>query len=131
VEFALVAPVLLLLTAGVLNYAMALRTATAVANAARVGAQYGSRSPGTASDAAGIQSAALNSAPTITGLTVTSACSCQCPGGAAVDCSGSCGSGKMLKYVQVTVRATASTFLSYSGLPFAGKVASQASMRAQ
>ena len=131
VEFALVAPVLLLLTAGVLNFAMALHTATAVANAARVGALYGSQSPASASDTAGIQSAAVDSAPTITGLTVTSARSCQCPGGAAVDCGGSCGSGKMLMHVQVTVRATASVFFSYSGLPFTGNVASQASMRAQ
>ncbi len=131
VELAVVAPVLLLLIAGVLNYTMALRTAIAAANAARVGALYGSQSPANASDTAGIQSAAVNSAPTITGLTVTSARSCQCPGGAAVDCGGSCGGGNMLIYVQVTVRATASDFFSYSGLPFPGKVAAQASMRAQ
>jgi Flp pilus assembly protein TadG len=130
VELALVAPVLLLLIGGVLNYAMALRTATAAANAARVGALYGSQSPANASDTAGIQAAALNSAPTITGLTVTSARSCQCPGGAAVDCGGSC-TGNMLMYVQVTVRATSPAFFSYSGLPFTGNVAVQASMRAQ
>ena len=131
VEFALVAPLLLLLLAGVLNYSMALRTATAVANAARVGAQYGSRSASNAPDPAGIRAAAINSAPDVSGMTVTSTNSCQCPDGSPVSCGGSCGGGKKLMYVQVTVRATASAIFSYSGLPFTGNVAAQASMRAQ
>ena len=46
VEFALTAPLLLLLMAGVLNYGIALRTAVAVSDAARAGAQYGSMSAG-------------------------------------------------------------------------------------
>ena len=131
VEFALVAPLLLLLLAGVLNYSMALRTATAVANAARVGAQYCSRSPSNAADTAGIRAAAINSAPDVSGMTVTSSNSCQCPGGTPVDCGGSCAAGKKLMYVQVTARATSSAIFSYSGLPFTGNVAAQASMRAQ
>jgi Flp pilus assembly protein TadG len=131
VELALISPLLLLLLAGVLNYGFALRTATAVATAAQAGARYGSTGPAQANDAAGIRAAALNSAPNISGITVNSTVSCQCPGGGAVSCSGSCGSGKMLMYVQVAASANAATFFSYTGLPFAGTVQAKATMRAQ
>jgi len=131
VELALVSPVLLMMLAGVLNYGFALRTAAVAANAARIGAQYGSSSPTTATDTAGIRNAALNSAPNVSGLSVASANSCQCPGGTAVNCSGSCSNGKMLMYVQVTVSGTAQDFFAYTGLPFSGAVSAQAKMRAQ
>ena len=131
VELALVSPLLLVFLAGVLNYGFALRTAAAAAAAARAGAQYGSSGPTEANDTTGIRAAALNSEPSLAGATVTSAVSCQCPGGGAVNCSGTCVSGNMLMYVQVTVRANAATFFSYTGLPFAGTVRAQASMRAQ
>ncbi len=129
VEFALVAPLLLLLVAGVLDFSMALRTAASVADAARAGAQYGSRSPANAADTAGIQAAALNAAPGITGLSATAVESCQCSGGAA-SCTGSCAGGLRI-YVQVTAHATAPTVFRYSGLPYSGAVAATATMRAQ
>jgi Flp pilus assembly protein TadG len=126
-----VAPLLLLLLAGVLNYGMALRTATSVATAARAGALYGSSSQSNASDTLGIQTAAINSAPDVRNLTVTSLCSCQCPDGAPVSCTGSCTGGNMLVYVRVTAQATSSAIFRYSGLGFSGNTAAQASMRAQ
>lgn len=131
VEFALVSPVLLLLLAGVLNYASALRTATSVANAARLGAEYAGLGPANASDTAGIQSAAINSTPGVTGLAVTSARTCQCPGGTPVNCTGSCPGGKMLVYVRVTARATAASIFTYTGLGFSGATSSQATVRVQ
>ena len=131
VELALAAPLLLLLLAGVLDYGRALTKATAIANAARVGAQYGSSSAARSSDAAGIQAAAISSAPSFSGLTVTSAQTCQCSGGSPVSCGGSCGAAKMLVYVNVTVSATSSAIFSYAGLPFTGNVAAAATMRAK
>lgn len=131
VEFALVAPLLLLLLAGVLDYGMALRTASSVAAAARAGAQYGSSSPLNVSDAAGIRAAAVNAAPDVPNLSVTSAAACQCSGGGAVSCTGSCSGNPMLVYVQVTAQTTASTIFKYSGLGFTGKISIRASMRAQ
>ena len=131
VELALVSPLLLLLLAGVLNYGFALRTAAAVATAAEAGAQYGSSSVTNAGDSAGIRAAALNAEPYVTGMTVSSAVSCQCSGGAAVNCAGSCEAGGVLMYVQVTATATAATLFNYSGLPFTGSVKAQATMRAQ
>jgi len=131
VEFALIMPVLLILLAGVLDYSQALSKATAVANAARIGAQFGSSSTANTTNTAGIRAAAINSAPSFSGLTVTSAQSCQCSGGSAVSCTGSCGTGTLRMYVQVTVTATSSSIFTYSGLPFTGNVSAQATMRAQ
>ena len=131
VEFALVAPLLLLLLAGVLNCAMIFRYATTAAEAARSGAQYGSQSPTTSLDTAGMQSAALNSAPGIKGMTASASRYCQCSGGTTVSCGGSCANGKMLIYVQVTTRVTAPTVFSYAGFTLSGATAFTASMRAQ
>lgn len=131
VELALTFPLMLLLLAGVLDYGRALAKAGAIANAARIGAQYGSTSVSKTTDAAGIQAAAINSAPGFSGLAVTSAQSCQCPGGAAVSCGGTCGPSKLLMYVQVTVSGTSSAVFSYAGLPFTGNISAKATMRAQ
>jgi len=110
---------------------MLLRTAISVADAARAGAQYGSLSAANASNTAGMQSAALNAAPDITGLTATAAKVCQCSDGSTINCSGTCASGPVQVYVQVTAQATCSAIFSYAPLPFGGVVVSTASMRAQ
>jgi len=131
VEFALVAPLLMLLLAGVLDFAMLLRTATCAASAARAGTVYGSRSPSAAVDYAGMQAAALNSAPNVAGMTATATRSCKCGDGSSVSCSGSCLVGKMLIYVQVTTQVSAHTIFNYAPLNFSNLVNSQATMRAQ
>jgi len=131
VEFALVAPLLLLLLAGVLDFAMLLRTATCAAFAARAGVEYGSTSSTASSNYTGMQTAALHAAPGVAGMTATATRSCQCSGGSAISCSGSCTGGKMLIYVEVTTQVTAPTVFHYSGLSFPSLVTYQASMRAQ
>jgi len=125
------APLLLLSIAGVLDFAMMLRTAACAADAARSGAQFGSMSVANSSNVAGMQAAALNSSPGVSGMTATAAQTCQCPAGVAANCSGSCTGGKMLVYVQVTTHATAHTLFNYSPLGFSGTVGASASMRAQ
>ena len=132
IEFALIAPLILLLLAGILDYTMLLRTAIVAADAARAGAQYGSLSAANAANLTGIQTAALAAAPDIRGLTATAAKSCQCSNGSVVNCgTGSCPSGPVRTYVQVTVQVTAKAIFSYAPLPFTGTVSAQASMRAQ
>ena len=123
-------PLLLLLLAGALDYGMSLRTATLVSAAARAGAAFATMSLANSTNTAGIQAAAVNSAPNVSGMTVTSARSCQCPGGGSVSCSGSC-TGTMLIYVQVNTQASAPPVLSYSGLGFSGATSAQVSMRVQ
>ena len=131
IEFALSAPLLMLLAAGVLNYGMALRAAIAVSAAARAGAQYGSLSTGNAADIAGMQAAAANAAPNLSGLVVTPVQACRCSNGAGVSCIGSCASGPVGLYVEVTARANSPNLFRYSGLPFTGAVSAKAVMRAR
>jgi Flp pilus assembly protein TadG len=132
IEFALIAPLLLLLAAGVVDYTTLMRDAIAVADAARAGAEYGSLASANASDIAGMQTAALNAAPDIKGLTATAAKVCRCSDGTAVNCgTGSCATGSVRTYVQVTASTTLTPIFSYSQLPFSGAVATTATMRAQ
>jgi len=131
VEFALVTPLLLVFLAGILNYGLLLRTASCVSSAARAGARYGSVSLTNSLDTAGIQSAAANSVPGFQSLTVTSARTCNCSDGTSVSCSGSCGTGSVRVYIQVTASASRTAIFSYSGLPFSGTTSTQALMRVQ
>ena len=131
VEYALIVPLLLMLLAGVLNYSLALRMASCAASAARAGAQYGSRSILSSVDTAGIRSTALNSVPTVTGLTITSSQTCKCSDGGAVSCTGTCPSGSVSVYVQVTATGTASAIFNYPGLAFSGNTSSRVLMRVQ
>jgi hypothetical protein len=78
-----------------------------------------------------MQSAAVNAAPQLTGVTATAVRSCQCSDGSAVSCSGSCAGGRMLIYVNVTARASSSAIWSYPGLPFSGDTTATAKMRVQ
>jgi Flp pilus assembly protein TadG len=130
VEYALTMPFLLMLLAVGLDFGKALRTAGAVSSAARAGAVWGAMSADNAANSGGITTAVTTSAPDISGLKVASVQSCQCPGGAAVACNGSC-VGNMLMYVQVNVQATTTNFFSYSGLGFGGTTSAQAKMRVQ
>lgn len=130
VEYALAMPLLLLLLAAALDYGRSLRVATEVASAARAGAAFGSTSAVNSVNTSGIQAAAINSAPDLTGMTVSTTRSCQCPGGSAVLCSGSC-TGKMLIYVQVTAQATPAAIFNYSGLGYSGSTTARISMRVQ
>jgi Flp pilus assembly protein TadG len=132
IEFALMMPLILLLLAGVLDYTLLLRSAIALTDAARAGAQYGSLSSASASDIAGMQATALNAAPDIANATATATKVCKCSDGSTITCgTGSCVTGVARVYVQVTVQATNTPLFSYSQLPFLGKVGATATMRAQ
>lgn len=131
IEFAISAPLLMLLSAGVLNYSLALRSAIAVSDAARAGAGYGCMSPANAGDLAGIRAAAADAAPNLSGLTVDAAPVCKCANGSAVSCSGSCASGPLEMYVEVTARSTSPNVFGYPGLPFTGAIRARAVMRAR
>lgn len=121
----------MLFLAGALDFGRLIRASICVADASRVGAQYASLTLANSTDTVGIQTAALNTAPDVIGITVTPVKSCQCPGGASVSCSGSCAGGKMLIYAQVTAQVTCTSVFSYPGLPFTGVVSSKTTMRVQ
>jgi len=131
VEFALILPLLLLFVAAAINYAMLMRNAIAVADAARAGAQFGSINLTNAANTSAIESNALDAAPDVANLTVTAAKTCQCSTGTVVSCSGgTCSSGAVRTYVQVTAKTTVSALFSFS-IPYTGAVISTATMRAQ
>ena len=117
IEFAVIAPLLLLLVAAVVDYSLLMRSAIAVGDAARAGAQYGSLSTANASNISGMVTAALNAAPDINGLTATAAKVCKCSNGSTVNCSGgTCPSGAVRTYAQVTVKTTVNAIFSYPQL---------------
>ena len=132
IEFALIMPLMLLLVAVVVDYTLLMRAAIAVGDAARAGAEFGSISTANASNTSGMQSAALNAAPDITGLTATASKFCACSNGNTVNCSGgTCPSGPVRTYVQVTAQTTVSPMFSYPQLGYTGAVVATATMRAQ
>lgn len=131
IEFALLAPLILLMLAAVLDFSMLLRTATCAAYAARVGSEYGSRQAAASTDYTGMQNAALNSASGVAGITATAKRSCQCSGGGSVSCEGTCSESTMQTYVQVTVQAPAHTIFDYSALSVPSTVTATASMRVE
>ena len=132
IEFALLAPLMLLLVAGVVDYTLLMRAAIATGDAARAGAQFGSLSVGNASNTSGMQTAALKAAPDIPNLTASAATVCSCANGNTVNCSGgTCPSGPVRTYVQVTVRTSVPPLFSYPALGDSGAVIATATMRAK
>ncbi len=67
VELALSLPLLLMMFLVVVETGRAFYIAISVANAARAGVQYGAQSLSTAADNAGMQAAAANDAPNLSG----------------------------------------------------------------
>ena len=143
VEFAIVVPVLVVLTLGAVDYGAAANVATKLDSAARAGAQYGANHP---ADTCGI-AAAVRNATNASGLanisnfkikvfqgpstttdvtTCVSAsapvayyCTCSDSGGTAANCStGTCTSpAYMTYYVGVSVSATFKPTLAVASLP--------------
>ncbi len=101
VEFALVAPVLLLLLAGTYDAANAIQLSLRLERAARAGAQYALADPG---NATAIRDVVIQAWPELTVAEVSVACGC---GAAAAACGTACPPG-----VSRTVTVTAERSLS-------------------
>ena len=118
VEVALLFPVLMLILFGAIDLGRWVFLATEVSSAARAGAQYGGQNRGTALDSAGIQTAAQNDVPDISGLTVTSStslCWCSSAPGTSVSCSlSSCtGTSQLIPLLQVNTSTSYSPWFAY------------------
>ncbi|MDZ4278527.1 MAG: TadE/TadG family type IV pilus assembly protein [Dehalococcoidia bacterium] len=107
VEFALLAPVLIILMLGIIDYGRVYFAYISVTNGARTGADYAATGPTAASDLAGIKNAAtaetselLNTSPTNPNVS------------AAI---GTDGQGRT--YADVTVEYTFTTLFPWPGLP--------------
>jgi len=117
VEFAFIAPVMVLLLAGLADIGAAMHQAIRLENAARAGAQFAMSFP---TDQAGITAAArVALGGSGTGTTVTAfAPFCACPGGgtAVVSCEGTpCAGAPSGTYVAVTVTRPFSAIVGLGG----------------
>jgi TadE-like protein len=122
IELALTLPLLMLILLGAAEFARFAWAAIETANAARAGVQYGAQTQISASDNAGMQTAALNDGVNLSGLTATPSHSCACASApsTSVVCtgaSGSCGTGLILEYVQVNTTSTIKPLFHWPGLP--------------
>jgi Flp pilus assembly protein TadG len=123
IELALTLPLLILILLGAAEFARFAWATIEATNAARAGAQFGAQTNITASDNAGMQTAALNDGVNLSGLTVTPAhwCACSTAPSTTIGCStalGSCASPAIvLEYVQVNTSSTIRPLFHWAGLP--------------
>lgn len=142
-ELAIVTPLLLLLSIGVIELGRYAYIGILVGNAARAGADYGAQSLAQSVDTVGIQTAADNdfqsNGQPVSNLTVTSSTACGCDNGGtttAQTCTvanaNSCTAvSKQVWVVTVTVTAsgTFSPMFRYPGLPSSINMSSTSTMR--
>ena len=132
VELALVSLVFIFLLLGTADFARVWFMNNEVETAARAGAQYGVRSAGNSTDFAGMQSAALNDAQDISGMTAAASSFCECPGSAAqFSCASVNTCTDKRTYVQVNTAATFTTVINWPGLPSSIPLKATATMRLQ
>jgi Flp pilus assembly protein TadG len=135
VELALVLPIFILLLIGAALFGRLAFAAIEISNAARAGVAYGSQNHTTASDNAGIQLAATQDAPDVTGLTATATQVCSCTSGTAITCANAgttCISpGRIIESVQVNTSATVNSLFNYPGMATTFTLHGQAIMRVE
>ena len=104
VEFALLAPVLILLVAGLVDFGRAYFTRMQLENAARAGAQYGLLHG--SDDLATIEDVVHQASEVPTAdLTVSASTFCACPDGTTSNCAtGDCGGFKPGTYVTISAQ---------------------------
>ena len=131
VEFALAAPVLVVLVLGIADLGMLAARTAALEGATRVGAEYARNNSTCQSDVqgssciTGIKNAMQNSGSFTPALTFPSGsspfpASCECDDGTSITCGTTCvGAGKTPNRVLITVTASQSytPILSWPGLP--------------
>ncbi|HEX5430641.1 MAG TPA: TadE/TadG family type IV pilus assembly protein [Bryobacteraceae bacterium] len=131
IELAILIPVMLFLSCGVMDFSRVVYAGIEIAGAARAGVQYGALTPGNAGNASGMEQAALADATDL-GNSVTAAASnfCVCSG-STVDCSSTCNGTTPDGYVTVTANYTFNTLLHYPFLPQQMVLSRTAKMRVQ
>jgi Flp pilus assembly protein TadG len=101
-----------------------------VANAAHAGVAYGCLSHTDASDNSGMQLAATQEAPDVSGISATASHFCKCSDGTASTCAVSdCSLSRIVEYVQVTTSATYDPKIYVPGMPHSYALNGNAVMR--
>ena len=135
VELALIFPVFILLLVGAAEFGRLAYAAIEITDAARAAVAYGAQSGITASDSTGMQTAAVNDAPNVAGISAIAKQYCSCSSGGSVSCTNalaSCASpARVIEYVQVNTTASVNTIFKYPGLPKIFTMTGQAIMRVE
>jgi Flp pilus assembly protein TadG len=131
VEFAAVAPVLILLLLAVADFGRVFFVSITLNNAARAGTQYGIQSPANAADVSGMQQAAQSDASSISGVAATASERCECPDGSTQACDFSPACSDMRVYVEVDTTGSFQTLLNYPGIPSSISLTGKSVMRAE
>ena len=132
-ECALLFPMFTLILLGTVAFGQLCYAVVEVSSAARAAAQYGSQSPLTAADTAGMLQAAQQDAPELTTLTVTSStdiCQCSTAPGTAIACAtapSTC-TARVLLFVQVNTSAKYIPLVNFPGQPSTITVTGRATM---
>lgn len=119
IEFAMIAPVLILSFIATADFGLAIYAKMEVENAAQAGTQYAAVNGYTSSSV----SSAVTSATSLSGLSASPAPTefCGCPSTSGVTtatCGTNCASGAAAgTYVTASAQATYSTIVSYPGIP--------------
>jgi Flp pilus assembly protein TadG len=131
IEFAILAPVLILLVMGVIEIGRFMYFGIVAAHMAESGVRYGAQTLGTAADTTGMSNAAYGDGAGL-GWQVAPTKSCSqagsvvsCPNAAATPAPGT------IYYVKVVVTATFHPLLNYPGIPSYIPVSSTAMLRVQ
>jgi Flp pilus assembly protein TadG len=131
VEFAIIAPVMVLMFICMADLGIGVYTDMQVNNAAQYGTEYAL--------AKGYDSSAISSAvrtsTSLSGVNVTPTQFCGCPSSGSIvsnSCSATCSDGsKSGTFVQVAVSDTYATMLRYPGLPSSFNLTAQSTVRIQ
>jgi Flp pilus assembly protein TadG len=139
VELGLLLPVMMLLVVGAVDFGRLYFEYIEVVNAAHAGAEYGSIN---STDTSGMSTAATQSAPDVSGLTVpTKAYGCECSDGTSYSascttvptCTASAGpparSTNVVYRVEVTTQATWTPLMPWPGVPSSLTLTNTAYMR--
>lgn len=131
VEFAILAPVFILLLIGLIEVGRFAYLGILAANAARAGVQYGAQNASTAVQTAAIKSAAREDGENLPTWVITPTILCSVNGATptASACSGSGVPENTIYYLQVQVSGQFSSLLNYPGIPHSPTINGSAMMR--
>ena len=130
VELALSVSLLGTLLIGAAEFGSLAYSAIEVSNAAHAGAAYGAQSHTTADDVSGMETAATQDAPNVSGISATAARSCSCSNGGSSTCAVTdCSTSRIVEYVTVNTTATVSPKIKVPGLPTSYTMTGKAVLR--
>ena len=119
-EFTLVAPVILVITAGIVDFGLLTTKAAALAGAARIGGEYARLHP---ADTAGIQNVMQNSMSFTPPLTFPAsfAQACECDDQTSIACTDSCLAsgrpGPNRVFIRISANQASSPLVPWPGIP--------------